>query len=153
MIRPATIEDIPRIVELGNMLHQESRYAAISFSEEKVAALMKHLIQVDGVVFVAEVDGEIVGGIAGGVTEFWFSTEKQAFDYSFFLAPDARHGMQAVRLMVAFESWAKLRGARQVDMGITTDIHVDKSARLYTGMGYKDCGKLFVKEIDYGNRG
>lgn len=153
MIRPATVEDIPRIVELGEMLHQESRYAPISFSKEKVAALMRHLIEVEGVVFVAEVDGEIVGGIAGSVTEFWFSTEKQAFDYSFFLAPEARHGMQAVRLMVAFENWAKLRGVRQIDMGITTDIHVDKSARLYTGMGYKECGKLFVKEIGNGNRG
>lgn len=153
MIRPATIDDIPRIVDLGKMLHQESRYAPISFNEEKVATLMRYLIEKDGVVFVAEVDGEIVGGIAGAITEFWFSSETQAFDYSFFLAPEARHGMQAVRLMSAFENWARIHGARQIDMGITTDINVDKSARLYTGMGYKECGKLFVKEIDHGNRG
>lgn len=147
MIRPATVEDIPRIVELGRMMHLESRYAPISFSEEKVAALIEKLISSDGVVFVAEIDGEIVGGIAGAVTEFWFSTEKLAFDYSFFLTPDARQGMQAVRLMVAFENWAKLNGVRQIDLGITTGVHVDKTAHLYGGMGYKECGRLFVKEV------
>ena len=146
MIRVATHEDIPRIIELGRVLHAESSYSTIPYKEDKVEATMLNVIAT-GVIFVAEHDGEVVGGIAGGIAEHWFSTERTAFDYSFFIHPEFRNGAIAIRLMTAFFEWAKLLGAKTIRMGITTGIHVERTAKLYRAMGFHEVGQLFQKEI------
>lgn len=147
MIRTATYDDIPRILELGNVLHKTSSFADLPFDEDKVSNLMRGLIDGGGVIFVSEIDGVVIGGIAGGVTEFWFCDKKIGFDFSFFIHPDYRGGMSAPRLIVAFTEWAKLKGAIEVHMGITTGIHVDATARLYEKMGFRLSGPLYKKEV------
>lgn len=148
MIRPATLSDIPRIVDLGEMLHAESEYRSIPFSRSKVAKLMTALIVRDGVVFLAEKDGVVIGGIAGGVTEHWFSdTELVGFEYSFFLEPSGRHGITAARLIRAFKAWCKAKGAKQARMGITTGINVEGTAKFYRSQGFVDAGLLFTVEL------
>lgn len=146
-IRPATKNDIPRICELGYALHAESSYSEIPFDVAKVAKTMEDIIDHLGVIFVAERGDVIAGGIAGGVTEHWFSNERVAFDYSFFIHPEYRHGSAAARLMTAFFEWARLLGAKKVRMGITTGIHVERTAKLYRAMGFHEAGQLFQKEL------
>lgn len=152
MIRPATIDDIPRIVELGAMLHAESdEYRDIGYDRGKVAETMAGLMQESGVIFLYVSGGEIIGGLAGALTEFWFSREKIAGDYSLFVHPDHRHGMIAVKLVLAFHAWAKMLGARQVKMGVTTGIALDGTSNLYQSLGMRHCGNLFVKDLNHGN--
>lgn len=147
MIRTATVDDIPRIIELGHMLHQSSSYAGMEFDPGMAASFMEQLISGVGVVFVAEINGEVVGGIAGGITEQWFSSELLAFDYSFFIDPKARSGITATKLVKAFTSWAKLRGAKHVQIGITTGINVEGTARFYRALGFEDAGLFFNKRV------
>lgn len=151
MIRTATHEDIQRIVELGEVLHKTSSFADLPFDQDKVSALMRNLIDGQGVIFVSEVDGVVIGGIAGGVVEMWFCDKRIGFDYSFFIHPDYRGGMSAPRLIIAFTEWAKLNGAIEVHMGITTGIHVEATSRLYEKMGFKLAGPLYKKELSNGN--
>ena len=147
MIRTATHEDIPQILDLGHSLHLESIYSSMPFDERKVEALILGLIDGNGVVFVSDVSGEITGGIAGGITEFWFCNERVAFDYSFFIHPDHRGGMTAIRLMTAFFEWARLRQAKEVHMGITTGINTEATSRFYEKMGMTKVGPLFKKGL------
>lgn len=150
MIRTATIEDIPRIVELGRMLHAESaEYRDISYDQDKVAETMIDAIERRGVVFVYERDGAIIGGVAGVITEYWFSREKIAGDYSVFVEPAHRNGLITVRLILAFKAWARRLGARQVKMGVTTGI--TGADRLYQSLGMRHCGNLFVEDLSNGN--
>ncbi|WP_337261254.1 MULTISPECIES: GNAT family N-acetyltransferase [unclassified Serratia (in: enterobacteria)] len=150
MIRVATHEDIPALVSLGEMLHNESSYARLSYNRGKVFDLMGRVIDGAGVIFVSVKNGEVVGGIAGAVTEHWFSDEKLAFDYSFFVAPKHRHGITAMKLLCAFCEWAKLKGATEIRLGITTAINVEGTAKLYRSMGFEDAGLLFRKEVSHG---
>ncbi|WP_368913500.1 N-acetyltransferase family protein [Mixta calida] len=150
MIRPANVNDIPCIIALGQQLHAESSYSHLPYNVEKVAALMEQLIQGAGVVFVAEKDGEVVGGIAGAITEHWFCDVRLAFDYSFFIAPEQRHGITALRLLRAFTEWSKIRGASEIRMGITTAINVGGTSRLYRAAGFSDAGVLFCKGLEHG---
>ena len=123
MIRPATVEDIPRIIELGHKLHMTSRYAAQEFDPGVAASFIEGLISGHGVVFVAVINGQIVGGFAGGIVEQWFSTQKVAYDYSFFIEPEHRSGITAIKLLrapdvrtalsAAPESVAALKGLMQ----------------------------------------
>lgn len=150
MIRTATVEDIPRIIELGHKLHQTSRYAAQEFDPGVAASFIEGLISGHGVVFVAVVDGQIVGGFAGGIVEQWFSTQKVAYDYSFFIEPEHRSGITAIKLLRAFEHWATSMGADHIQIGITTDINTEGTARFYRAMGFDDIGQFFGKEVTHG---
>jgi len=147
MIRPATMADTMRIVEIGEALHRESTYRDIPYCRDKVIALMRSLIQGGGVVFVAEKGGEVVGGIAGGVTSHWFSDELTGFEYSFFVLPEHRHGLVAMKLLLAMKAWCTSKGARTLRIGITTGINVEGTARFYRHMGFRDAGNLFEMEL------
>lgn len=150
MIRPATIDDIPRMVELGHQLHQNSRYASQEYDGGIVSSFIEGLISGHGVAFVAEISGQVVGGFLGGITEQWFSTQKVAFDYSFFIEPKHRHGITAVKLLKAFEHWAVGMGADHIQIGITTDINTEGTSRFYRAMGFDDIGQFFGKEVTHG---
>lgn len=152
MIRPATLDDVERLVEFGEMLHAESEYARHTYSRDKVASMMCGLIGGEyGVVFVAESGGEIIGAIAGGIDAFWFGDTLHAFDFSFYVLPDKRGGSAAFRLLLAFEHWAKAKGAVEIDIGITTGISEDKTQRFYEKMGYVQTGRLFGKALEVGH--
>lgn len=151
MIRAATPDDVPCLVSLGRLLHDISSYAALGYDDDKVARQCLALINGAGALFVSEREGEVIGFIGGGITEHWFSGEKVAFDYSFFVHPDHRHGVTAVRLIAAFERWAKGQGATQIRMGITTAVNVKGTTRLFKALGFEDAGVLFSKGLDHGN--
>lgn len=146
-VEVATPEDALEIAELGRRLHDSSIYADIPYSTEKVAALMRHLADGEGVVFIVRKDDRIVGGIAGSVSEWWFSSELMGFEYSFFIAPEHADGISAIRLMTAFRIWCRSRGAKRLRVGITTGIHQEKTANFYRLMGFKDIGPLFELEV------
>lgn len=147
MIRPATHDDIERLVELGEQMHAESRFAKLSFDHDKVRNLFAHLIESpDGLLIVADVDGLIIGGFAGYVVEHYFALTKVASDFGLFVAPEHRGGMTAPRLMRAYVEWAKEQGAVMVQAGITTGVHVNETARLYQKLGFKQAGLLFELE-------
>ena len=147
MIRAGTSADIPRLVELGAMLHGSSVFRAIKYDPAKVAATLDGLVRGAGVLFVAEREGMVIGGLAGGITEYWFSREKVGFDYSFFIEPSERNGFTAMKLIRAMEIWCKGQGARELQMGITTGINVDNTSKFYELVGFQNAGPIFKKEL------
>lgn len=147
MIRPAKHSDVPRLIELGTLLHATTSYSTMSFCPDKSAAFLHELINGQGVVFVAEVRGEVVGGMAGAVTDQWFSNDLIAYDYSLFVEPSKRNGVIALRLIQAFKEWAKLKGAKQIYMGIGTGVSVEGTTRLYESQGLRNIGPLLMMEI------
>jgi len=147
MIRPAKHSDVPRLIELGTLLHATTSYSNMSFCPVKSAAFLHELINGHGVVFVAEVRGEVVGGMAGAVTDQWFSNDLIAYDYSVFVEPSKRNGVIAIRLIQAFKEWAKIKGAKQIYMGIGTGVSVEGTTRLYESQGLRNIGPLLMMEI------
>lgn len=147
MIRPAKHSDVPRLIELGTLLHATTSYSTMSFCPDKSAAFLHELINGQGVVFVAEVRGEVVGGMAGAVTEQWFSNDLIAYDYSIFVEPSKRNGVIAVRLIQTFKEWARIKGAKQIYMGIGTGVSVEGTTRLYESQGLRNIGPLLMMEI------
>lgn len=147
MIRPAKHSDVPRLIELGTLLHSTTSYSTMNFCPVKSAAFLHELINGQGVVFVAEVRGEVVGGMAGGVIDQWFSNDLIAYDYSLFVDPSKRNGVIAVRLIQTFKEWAKLKGAKQIYMGIGTGVSVEGTTRLYESQGLRNIGPLLMMEI------
>lgn len=149
MIRSAKLEDVAHLVDLGALMHAESpNYRDIPFSREKVALQLTHLITRDGVVFVSEKDGVVGGGIAGGVTEYWFSLEKFGFEYAFFLTQEARHGITAIRLQRAFKAWCRLQGVKHFIMGTSTGIATEGTTKFFEATGMALTGHVYTGETE-----
>ena len=112
MVRNATAGDIPALIELGARMYIESRYSQNSpFDEEKCAELARNLISSPaGCLLVVEKDDAVIGWLAGGIAEQWFSRQLMAFEYGLFIAPEHRGGTAGPRLAKAFITWAEEHG-------------------------------------------
>jgi GNAT superfamily N-acetyltransferase len=148
MIRPATVADIPRIIELGKQMSAESvTYRNVPWDDTEAAAFLEAVITDIGVIFLYERENEIIGGFGGGITNHWFSKEKYGFDFFLFVHPSSRSGVIAIKLVSTFESFCRMQGAKTIHCGITTGVKVESTSRLYEAMEYKPLGPLFIKEL------
>lgn len=146
-VEVATPDDAAEIAALGQILHDTSSYAGIPYNCGKVEALMRSLASGAGVVFVVRKDGAIVGGIAGGVAEWWFSDERHGYEFSFFVREDARNAFTSVKLVNSFRIWCTRQGAKKVRLGITTGIHEESTGKFYRMLGFEPAGTLFSLEV------
>lgn len=147
MIREATHEDIPRMLQLGEAMHAESRYAAHRWAAEKVAVLLRVLIDSDdGLALVAEKDGVAVGGILASAFDHWCTDARQSSDFALFVLPEHRGGLIGPRLLRRYVKWALGRGVAPdlLGCGITTGVDLAASTRLYELSGFEHAGHLFI---------
>lgn len=149
MIRNATAGDIPALIELGTRMYLESRYSENSpFDADKCAELAESLIySAAGCVLVAEKNGQVIGWLGGGIAEQFFSRQLMAFEYGLFVAPEHRGGSAGPRLARAFIEWSKEHGAAVINMGITTDVHAERTGQLYSRLGLQRTGLLYSMEV------
>lgn len=142
-IRPAVRADLPAIIELGKLMHAESRYASIPFSPIKVAATFAALLDGQGCVFVAERKGEIIGGIAGFLGPVWFGVDQTLMELTLFIKPGTRGGKAASMLIKAFVDFGKSRGCRLIQSGVVSGVNQERTEKLYQRLGGKLHGSLY----------
>ncbi len=132
MIRQATHDDMPALLELARELVAEGRFASFGFIEQKVRDRFEALIAGAGAIFVAERDGEIVGGMAAGIGGDWFSDVPLTFDFGIYTRSVARGGIAGGRLVEAYLMWAKsLAPVVNINVGVTSGINQDRTIALY----------------------
>ena len=144
-IRLATADDLADIARLGRIMHEESTFAPMDYDVDRVKETLGEMIDKKQFVVVAEDDnGDIVGGMAGMVTQSWFGNDSIANDLALFIAPTRRGGLLAARLIDAFVLWARMAGAKQIRPGVITGSAVAEG--LYARFGFSRCGSTFVME-------
>lgn len=144
-LRLATVNDLPDIVRLGRIMHEESSFAPMDYDVDRVKETVGGLIEKNQFVVVAEdINGVVVGGMAGFVSQSWFGHDDIANDLALFVHPEHRGGMLAARLVKAFVQWARLAGAKQIRPGVISGCEV--AEKLYERVGFRRCGGTFVME-------
>lgn len=147
MIRAATANDITPLLILGSKMHQESpRFRERNFDMLKVAKLMHWLVtDENGMLLVAERDGQIVGGMLALVAEDYFGSDLQASELALYVNPDKRGCMSGVRLLRGYVDWAMARGVvhGSIQAGISTGVHPERTGRMYELAGFRQVGGLF----------
>ncbi|WP_341867352.1 GNAT family N-acetyltransferase [Herbaspirillum rubrisubalbicans] len=137
---------------MGEALHRESpRWSRLTYSRAKAADMLARLItQPWGLVLVAEVDGEIIGGIAAIATSHWSSTDVVAEEVSFFMKPEHRGSLAAARLICCMKKWAELKGAVWLHAGTSTGVNPERTAQLYEKLGFTRCA-IGLEVLNDGN--
>lgn len=144
MIRAAALTDVGPLVQLGARMHEESpRFSRLRFDAGRLSATLKLLIESDGgFVMVYESGGILLGGMVATIVPHWCSTDLVATDLALYVVPEARGGMAPARLVQRYLHWAKERGATLVQIGVTTGVHTEETARLLEALGLRRCGVI-----------
>lgn len=133
-----------KLLAIGHKMHLESRYNKFKFDEAKI---IKLLDSKQACVLLKIQDNKIIGFFLGIVAPQWFGSDLSGYDLGLYIDKEYRGGTTAMRFMKKFEEYCKKAGAKDIVLGSSAEISTDIARRLYTGLGYKECGFLAHKEI------
>jgi len=118
MIRRATREDIPRIVEMATECHAwlnlKNKVGADPARIFDLASLF--IASPEHLLLLSEKEEQVVGVIALGVVTHVFSGEKVGTELLWWVEPEARSNGTALELLEAGEAWAAAQGAERIEM-------------------------------------
>lgn len=147
IIRKATHEDLPRLLELARAMHAESNYSPEPFDDGMCGTFLEMVVSEDQyVALVAEKKGEVIGAMLGILVPFFFSVRLRASDIAFYVLPAHRGSMAAPMLMLAYEDRMRQKGAVKFYQGVTTNVDTQRSHEFFLKMGYTHIGGFYAKE-------
>lgn len=148
VVRPATDRDLGAIALMGARFLAASPYADFVQTEHAdLVDRLRKLLADNGVAFVAEVDGEVRGAIVGRLSSLWFAASCVAIELGWWVDQDLRGGTVGVRLLWAFEDWARSQGATAVALSDLVSQGETPSGLLFERLGYRMVERAHVKEI------
>jgi len=144
-IREATIEDVPRVVELGRKFLAEGPYAGqLADNPEQATRFASLLIGNPAAkILVSDLDGRITGVLAFLLFPHHFSGEMTALEIIWYVEPQYRPGGIAMRLM-----WTAERIALEMKAHFMQFTAPDaKASAIYERFGYHQVEIGYQKEL------
>lgn len=147
-VREIEPRDLAGAGYLGRLMQAEApAYREYPFEDERFAAWFDLCLNNPdwlGLVAVDDVAG-IIGFLAMGCAPMIFCSARTADDLAFFVHPEWRGTLAAVKLLRHMEAWASAKGAVQIRMGLTTGTNTDPAKRFLERFGYQLEGLVLVK--------
>ena len=147
-IRFAATADVAALVQGGERMHALTRFRDQPYDPAKVSKAFTDIIQAGQgkyVLLVAENKTHIVGALVGVVEQQIFSNHYTASIMHIDVLPEARMGGWAVRLLKAFEQWAKNRGVIELGFGVNSEYDMQRIGQFAQRMGYRKVGENYVR--------
>ena len=133
------------MVALGCVLHTESWYRALPLDGARMAEIGRRgLTKGNPGLIMAERGGELVGMAVVVLGEYFFSPARTATVQLLYVAPKARGGSAAVKLLHAIRRWAAANGAHDLHVNVTTGIEAVRTDRFLRKMGFRQTGGNYV---------
>lgn len=116
-LRRATRDDLAVCVRMGLRFVTDTAYRGkVTANVGQIQVLVEWLLD-HGVIFVAQVDqGDVVGMIGASVITHPISGELTGSEVAWWLEPEYRGSISAVRLVALAEEWARDAGAVRFQM-------------------------------------
>lgn len=145
-VRLATTDDLDAIADMAMRFIGRTRYAAIlSLNRDDIKNTIVGLLE-HGRIWVAEIDGVVRGFIACVMQGAWFSPSTRiALEAAWWMDEEVRGRPEGVRLLLAFERWAK---DQQADAICMSDIVIEgntAAASILERLGYAVSERTFFK--------
>ena len=151
MIRRATIEDIPSIVQCMRRFYDGSSYdsTGLNFDMCSVGEFCTRLISNDNACLIIAVDGDSVVGFITGVVAPWSLDNSQmlASELGWWMDIEYRGRSDSVRLLREYERWAKDAGATRCMMAHLEDDRSGRMERFYQKTGYLKAESHYMKGL------
>lgn len=150
-VRPAEPDDLPALMRMTQDFHAASPCASyVPFCPASMADTLHRLaVNDESCLLVGEVGGEVLGVIAGVASPHYVNAAHTTTQELFWwVDPAARHTRVGLRLLQAFEDWAKQVGANTLFMASTATLTPDKLARFYQRKGYGAVDVNYAKNLE-----
>lgn len=153
MIRYATHNDIPALTALvlGFFSNGELDGTGLECDQDTIEFFVQDNIDLDDrAVMVAEINGEIIGAIAGGVTPWMFNADILTLMELGWFIPKANRGkypMAALALRKKFHQWGRDKGATVLIMVSTKREESERVMRMYEKSGLKHIDSNYVGRL------
>lgn len=150
IVRPIEEHDIDVCIEMGEAMHQESRYNPYEFNKDKILQLINATFTnpESYSMFVVEDSEEIVGLLVGVCVEYWFGTDKQTADLAIYVKPEKRGSSAVGRLIRAYEKWASNLGVKEIGVSTSTGVETERTTMLFQRLGYEPAAYAYSKRIE-----
>ena len=149
--RRATIDDLDALVALGERFVAYAPYGdAVRATAGGIAEGLRNVFAAPaGVVFVAERDGEIAGALVGLMTAPWCAPDTRvATELAWWVDERRRRSPAAVRLLRAFEAWARDHGAACVVMSdLVMCDGTTPAGPLFRRLGYQLVERAHIRQV------
>ena len=144
-VRTATPDDVFDILILGKQFSREAPKSHKWNKDKAEQFVLSTFHNTNMEIFVIDVGGEIEGMLVGLLSELYMSHTVQATELAWFVSKEYRGKPASLRLIKAFEKWAKESGATQIGMG---DIEsITSLENLYNRLGYERAETVYLKEL------
>ena len=139
MIRPATVSDIPRLLEMGSKFADKARLIEhVGYDPESMEKTFAYLIG-DGNCCVLVGESGAIGGMKS----------PHPFNHAHWIAQELfwwSEGREGLRLLDAFEAWAGEQCAT-VRMITLEAVNPERMGRLYQRRGYAPLEHGYIKRL------
>jgi len=155
LVRVATVQDIEHIASMDNemtAMHQQAwphLFSTQPPSKQDHSHLESEIDSAESKVFVAELDGKLVGFVSikiVGEQRSHLQPMKYAYVPSLLVAEPNRKSGIGTKLMSAAEQWSKSQGAQEIRL--TVWAFNERAMRMYNEIGYEvmthSLGKRFT---------
>ncbi|KZL11702.1 hypothetical protein PsAD26_02559 [Pseudovibrio sp. Ad26] len=145
--RRAEEKDVPMLIELFRLWHDESALSEIPFSPSKVQAMADKALGPNPahMCAVVEHNGELVGGLYAVIGDYYISDETQVTTiHGFFVHPSVRKsvlsGKVALRLFKAAKQWSEHMGSSYLLFHVTSGVKPAETDRFLRKLGCRPLG-------------
>lgn len=151
MIRMATYEDIPELVDMLIAFQSEAGcYGQIDPDAKSISNSLKMMIDGENSdIAIYEADGKIAGTTAVFAYPSWFNFSQLTGQEMFwYIKPEFRNKFGiAMRMFNWLEKWAEDHSLKTLTVASTGTLKVEKLEKFYESKGYKKWDVLYTKEI------
>jgi hypothetical protein len=146
-VEPASLSELQALVTLGQVCHTESRFATLPYDAARVRERFVRMITqplsttffvqaapVQSQAFKGD-DRQICGLMIGSIDEYFFCDHRVASSVFLLVHPSYRGSLAAVKMVMAFKAWAKLRHASEVYIGVASGVNMQRTGRFLSRMG------------------
>jgi GNAT superfamily N-acetyltransferase len=146
-IRKATHDDIPRIVTMAERFYAQTRYGEIAPMAKESAAGLAIVMMEQGVMLLAEHDGEVVGMVGLFIEPFTFNiTKTMATEIVWWVEPEHQRSGIGMELLAAIEPACRAKGADVIRMMCLAG-QCEGAEAIYTRMGYVPSEHAYTKVL------
>ena len=150
MIRPLHGHVTPdQIVALGREMTAESRFSRLGYEDDLAAAHARRMLGEPHFIGFGSFNGEVLTGFISGVCGPFlpWTPAVVAHQHLLFVAPHHRAPWIGAKLVHAFISEARARGARDITMSNGTGYEPERVGKLFEICGLSRVGGLYVMEV------
>ena len=145
-VREATQEDLFEILMLGYEFIKEGPDHLKPFEKDLVEErLINAIDNEDYVVLVLDINGSLEGSLIGACIAPWMLSKPFAVELAWFVRKASRDGRSAIKMVKAYEAWAKSKGVTKVCMSDLTKLQ--GLGKLYNRLGYSLTETSYIKEV------